>query len=47
MENLINLIICYISDDCETKEVTVEDVVKHINHIRYSECYNRKTYRKS
>merc|ERR1719507_2404272 len=31
---MVNFFTCYLSDDCRERDVTVLDVVKHINHIR-------------
>ena len=31
---MVNFYSCFLRDDCQEKEATVEDVVKHINHIR-------------
>ena len=31
---MANFYSCYIIDDCENNNATVEDVIKHINHIR-------------
>ena len=31
---MVNFFTCYLSDDCRDRDVTVLDVVKHINHIR-------------
>merc|ERR1719369_132035 len=31
---MANFYSCYIIDDCENNKATVEDVIKHINHIR-------------
>ena len=32
---MVNFFTCYLSDDCRERDVTVLDVVKHINHIRW------------
>ena len=31
---MVNFFTCYLSDECQERDVTVLDVVKHINHIR-------------
>ena len=31
---MVNFYSCFLTDDCQEREATVEDVVKHINHIR-------------
>ena len=31
---MVNFYSCFLRDDCQEKEATVDDVVKHINHIR-------------
>jgi len=31
---MVNFYSCFLIDDCQTRDATVQDVVKHINHIR-------------
>ena len=39
---MVNFFTCYLSDDCRERDVTVLDVVKHINHIRSEKTFNKQ-----
>lgn len=41
---MVNFFTCYLSDDCRERDVTVLDVVKHINHIRSGKTFNKQNY---
>ena len=31
---MVNFYSCFLTDECQEREATVEDVVRHVNHIR-------------